>query len=130
MPFSALRSIARRCVAAAALFGFALNVATPTIMHGCAHPAVAAQALTGVHSGHHRQQSDQAPTDQSSHGRKCQCVGHSCGTALAVPSPLAAGPRIVPVFTRSEPVHTADRLPAVDQHLLPFAVGPPSSILA
>jgi len=129
MPTSMLRSVARQCIAAVAMFGFSLNVATPTIMHGCAHPASAgAQASGGMHAaghGHH-----QAPAERPSHGKTCQCVGHSCGTALAVPASVATGPRAVPIVTRSELVRSADRLPAVAQHLLPFAVGPPSSIPA
>ncbi len=131
MSHSVLRSVVRRCIAAVALFGFSLNVATPTSMHGCAHPAPAvAPAASGIHAGHHGQPADPAPSEPSSHGTTCQCVGHSCGTMLAVPTPVATGPRAVPVVTRSEPVRSADRLPAVDQHLLPFAVGPPSSLLA
>jgi hypothetical protein len=113
------------------LFGFSLNVATPTIMHGCAHPAPAVAPAAGeIHAGHHGQSADHGPSKQSSHGKTCQCVGHSCGTMLAVPTPVASGPRAVPVVTRPEPVQSADRLPAVDQHRLPFAVGPPSSLLA
>jgi hypothetical protein len=129
MPISVLRSVARQCVAAAALFGFSLNVATPTVMHGCAHPAsVAAQASGSTHADGHGHQP--APAEQSSHGKTCQCVGHSCGTALALPASVATGPRAVPVIAQSEIVHGADRLPAVRQHLLPFAVGPPSSLPA
>ena len=124
MPLSVLRSISRQCVAAVAMFGFSLNVATPTIAHGCAHPAGAEVPAAGAaHQGHH---ADPAPAE-SSHGKKCQCVGHSCGTALAVPTPVATGPRVVPAVTESVPLYRADRLPAVAQHLLPFAVGPPSS---
>ncbi len=129
MPLSVLRSVARQCIAAAAMFGFSLNVATPTIMHGCAHPASAgAQASGGTHAGRHGHQ--QAPSEHSSHSKTCQCVGHSCGTVLAVPASVATGPRVVPAITRSELVRSADRLPAVRQHLLPFAVGPPSSLPA
>jgi len=124
MPLSLLRSAARQCIAAVAMFGFSLNVATPTIAHGCAHPA---GAMAGAaHQGHHP---DPAPAE-SSHGKKCQCVGHSCGTALAVPAPVATGPHVVPAVIVSVPLYRADRQPAVAQHLLPFAVGPPSSIPA
>ena len=127
MPLSLLRSVARQCIAAVAMFGFSLNVATPTIVHGCAHPAGAeAPAAGAAHQGHH---SNPVPAE-SSHGKKCQCVGHSCGTAFAVPTPVATGPRVVPVVIESFLVYRADRLPAVAQHLLPFAVGPPSSIPA
>ena len=124
MPLSLLRSVARQCIAAVAMFGFSLNVATPTIAHGCAHPA---GAMAGAaHQGHHP---DPAPSE-SSHGKKCQCVGHSCGTSLAVPAPVATGPRVVPAVSESVHLYRADRRPAVSQHLLPFAVGPPSSIPA
>ena len=127
MLFAVLRSVARQCVAAVAMFGFSLNVATPTIAHGCAHPAGAEAAAAGAaHQGHH---SEPAPAE-SSHGKKCQCVGHSCGTALAVPTPVATGPRVVPVVMASVHLDQADRLPAVAQHLLPFAVGPPISVPA
>ena len=128
IPFT-LRSVARQCLAAAAQFGFCLNVATPTIMHGCAHSASAGpQASSGTHAARYGHQPE--PAEQSSRGKTCQCVGHSCGTMLAVPTPVASGPRAVRVVTRPEPVQSADRLPAVDQHRLPFAVGPPSSLLA
>jgi hypothetical protein len=121
------RSVARRCLAAVAMFGFSLNVATPTIAHGCAHPAAAQAAAAGAsHHGHH---SEPAPAD-ASHGKKCQCVGHSCGTALAVPTPVATAPGVVPTVSESIQSHRVDRLPAVAQHLLPFAVGPPGSIPA
>ena len=131
MPFSSLRSVARRYLAGAAMFGFCLNVATPTIAHGCGHPASAgAPAATVHHAAHQGHASAPAPAEQPSHDKKCRCVGHSCGTALAVPVPVAAGPRAVPVFSRNEPVRSADRLSALVQHLLPFAVGPPSGILA
>jgi hypothetical protein len=126
MRLSALRSVARQCIAAVAMFGFSLNVATPTIAHGCAHPASAGTPVAAAHHGHHP---DSAPAD-ASHGRKCQCVGHSCGTALAVPTPVATAPRAVPAVSASLHVYRADRLRAVAQHLLPFAVGPPSSIPA
>ena len=127
MSLSLLRSVARQCVAAVAMFGFSLNVATPTIAHGCAHPARAeAPAASSAHQGHHP---DPGPAE-SSHGKKCQCVGHSCGTALAVPTPVATGPRVVPAVMESVRIYCADRLPAVAQHVLPFAVGPPSSIPA
>ena len=126
MPLSVLRSVARQCIAAVAMFGFALNVATPTIAHGCAHQAIAGASAAAAHQGHHP---DPAPAD-ASHGKKCQCVGHSCGTALAVPTPVATAPRVVPAISESLPVYRADRLPAVAQHLLPFAVGPPSSLPA
>ncbi len=126
MSLAAVRSLARQCVAAVAMFGFSLNVATPTIAHGCAHVATEAMASAG-HHGHH---SDPAPAEQAPHGKKCQCVGQSCGTAMAVPTPLAMGPHFVPTVVESVQVHGADRLPAVAQHLLPFAVGPPSSIPA
>lgn len=106
------------------MFGFSLNVATPTIAHGCAHPA-GAEATAG-HHGHH---SDPAPAD-ASHGKKCQCVGHSCGAALAVPTPGATALRAAATVSESRHVYRADRLPAVAQHLLPFAVGPPSRIPA
>jgi hypothetical protein len=127
MPISALRSVVQQCVAAVAMFGFSLSVATPTIRHGCerAAPHVAAEPMS--HNGHG---THHMPAGQPSRGKQCQCVGHSCGTALAVPTPVAAVPSALFVHTRSEPVHRADRLPAVDQHFLPFAVGPPSSILA
>ena len=106
------------------MFGFSLNVATPTIAHGCAH--VAAAGAGAAHHGHH---SDPAPAD-ASHGKKCECVGHSCGTAIAVPTPVAMAPRVAPTVSESFQVHVADRLPAVAQHLLPFAVGPPGSLPA
>jgi len=122
MPLSVLRSVARQCIAAAAMFGFSLNVATPTIAHGCAHAASAGASAAAAHQGHHP---GSAPAD-ASHGKKCQCVGHSCGTALAVPTPAATAPRVVPAVSESLHVYRADRLPAVAQHLLPFAVGPPS----
>jgi hypothetical protein len=124
IPVSALRSAARQCLAAVALFGFSLNVATPTVMHGCAHPAAAgAQASEGTHARHGHQS---APAESSPHGKTCQCVDHSCGTALAVPASVTTGLRAVPGLTRSEFLPRADRLPVVTQHRLPFAVGPPS----
>jgi hypothetical protein len=128
MSLGVFRPVARQFVAAAAMFGFSLNVATPTIAHGCAHVAAEAPMAGAAHQGHHP---DPAPSDQSSHGKKCQCVGQSCGTAFAIPAPVATGPRPAPVVVaHSLPVPSADRLPAVAQHLLPFAVGPPGSIPA
>ena len=129
MPLSVLRSVARRCLAAAAMFGFSLNVATPTIAHGCAHPA-GMPATVAAHASHGNHDQGPAPSGQTAHGKKCECVGHSCGTALAVASSVATGPRGVPSINRTEPVYSAARRPANAQHLLPFAVGPPSSVLA
>ena len=123
---SVLRSVARQCVAAAALFGFSLNVATPTIAHGCAHPATA--GMMAESSGTHHPHGSPGPAEQPTHGKKCECVGHTCGAALAVVTPAACGPRVMPVFARAPSVHSVDRLPAIVQHLLPFAVGPPSSL--
>jgi hypothetical protein len=116
------RSVARQLVAAAAMFGFSLNVATPTIAHGCAHLAAEAPTAGAAHHGHHP---DPARVDHPSHGKKCLCVGQSCGTAFAVPTPVATAPRFAPAITRSAQIHSTDRLPAVAHHLLPFAVGPP-----
>jgi hypothetical protein len=132
MSLGVFRPVARQFVAAAAMFGFTLNVATPTIAHGCAHLAPAGVSMQAMsHPGHGEQAPDPAPSDQSSHGKKCQCVGQSCGTAFAIPGPVATGPRPAPVVVaHSLPVPSADRLPAVAQHLLPFAVGPPGSIPA
>ena len=124
MSFSVLRPVARRFIAAVAMFGFSLNVATPTIAHGCAHPAGAELPAMGAGATRHGHHSDTAPAD-ASHGKKCQCVGHSCGTALAAPTPLAMAPRVVATVSESVQTYRADRLPAVAQHLLPFAVGPP-----
>jgi hypothetical protein len=124
-----LRSLTRQCIAAAAMFGFSLNVATPTIAHGCAHPASAESPMAGAGATQHGHHTDPAPAD-ASHGKKCQCVGHSCGTALAVPTPAATAPRVVPTVSESVQVHGAHRLPAAAQHLLPFAIGPPGSIPA
>lgn len=121
------RSVARQVVAAAAMFGFSLNMVTPTIAHGCAHVAAEAPVAGAAHHGHHP---DPVPADQPSHGKKCRCVGQSCGTALAVPTPVATGPRPVAAVTRTVQVPSADRLPAAAQHLLPFAVGPPGSLPA
>ena len=130
-PLLAFRSLTRRCVAGIAMFGFSLNVATPTAMHGCAHvPSEMRAPGAAAHSAHHGHQADPTPADQSSDGGTCHCVGHSCGSALAVPAPRAAGLCVVPVITLAGAVPGADRLPAVDQLLLPFAVGPPRSILA
>lgn len=131
MPLSVLRSVARQCIAAVAMFGFSLNVATPTIAHGCAHMAPGDASMQAMsHSTHGTQAPDPVPSEDSSHGKKCQCVGHSCGTALAVPVSVAMGPSAPRVTSRAEVVPSADRLPAVVQHLLPYAVGPPSSLLA
>ena len=127
MPLSVLRSVARQSLAAVAMFGFSLNVATPTIAHGCAHVAAEMPAAGAMHHGHHP---EPAPSEQPSHGKKCQCVGQTCGTALAVPTPVASAPRAVPTVAESVHVYRADRLPAVAQHILPFAVGPPGSIPA
>ena len=126
---SALRSLARQCLAAAAMFGFSLNVATPTIAHGCAHPAMAG-GQAGVGTAHHPHDSAPVPADESPHGKKCQCVGHSCGTGLAVLVPASSGPGALPAVLQVPSVHRDDRLPAVAQHLLPFAVGPPRSLSA
>lgn len=126
MPLSRLRSLARQCAAAVAMFGFSLNVATPTIAHGCAHVAAEASAAGAAHQGHHP---DPAPSEQS-HAKKCACVGMSCGTAVAVPAPVAMAPRVVPVITRSGHVTRVERLPVATRHLLPYSVGPPSSIPA
>ncbi len=126
-----LRRLARQGLAAVAMFGFSLNVATPTIAHGCSHVTSAGTAVqdeaSPAHHGHH---SEPAPAGKSTHGTKCECVGHSCGTALAVPAQAASGPRTVAVVTTTESVPDTDRRPAIVRYLLPYAVGPPSSSLA
>lgn len=123
---SEVRSALRRLMGAVAMFGFSLNVATPTIMHGCAHTEAAASEMASAHTGHH---DGQAPAEKPS-TKKCQCVGQSCGTAMAEPTPVAAAPHAEPIITRVVVIHPVNRRPAMAEHLLPFAVGPPSSLSA
>ena len=123
-----VRSVLRRLLGAVAMFGFSLNVATPTIMHGCAHieAEAAASDMASAHDGHH---DGHAPAEKPS-TKKCQCVGQSCGTAMAEPTPIAAAPHAEPIVTRVAVIHPVLRRPAMAEHLLPFAVGPPSSLSA
>ncbi len=113
---------ARRLLGAVALLAFMLNVGTPTIMHGCEH---ADAAMAEAQHGHQQHQAPAGP-----HQKQCHCVGQSCGSALAVPVQPAAAPLPAPVAQVIESFRQDGQRPLAAPHLLPFAIGPPRSILA
>lgn len=122
---------------------FTANSLVPGLMHRCDADRPAAEramadcdhsAMAGMHAmgspmAEHAAH-DQVPSGTPSQRGDCHCIGHSCCSgAVALPGSLVAVAAVVHAVAVAAPTAFITAPASRPSHLLPFAQGPPASLV-
>lgn len=111
---------------------FTVSAAAPGAWHNCgSDPAVdhaGMPGMTGMPANHHSDHGDRQGNSRPM-PEECHCVGHSCCVAAPVlPQAPVIAPAVLEITAPPTVATVAFARPAVPDHLLPLALGPPRRI--